>query len=163
MINSQAQALFWTHVQKAAENFARAGQPLASLAVVTKFGDAEVDNFDCPFRLGQQHNIGWLNVAVDDAAIVGIGQASADLAEYWQGLLDSENIFSVKIISRSGPQQKVHSVVGNAILALTHVVNFDYIGMILAWQWPELQFESGAKLFQRSARFLTPLRLVLWP
>jgi hypothetical protein len=75
MIDRQALDLLRRHVVEAADQRAGVGD-----AGVGQLGDAEVENLQAPAAL-LDHQVGRLDVAVDDVEAVGVGQAVAELLE----------------------------------------------------------------------------------
>ena len=113
------------HVEGATERGQRAGER----AVAGQLGDTEVQHLDpdplpCPAR---QEEIGRLDVAVDHARRVGLGQRLTRLQHVRHRLRHRERPPGAELVREIAPFEVLHQHVGLAVRRGAHVEHLDHV------------------------------------
>ena len=105
--------LLRAHVDRGAEELLEAGEEgLLGEFVLGGLGDAEVDHLGHrPVGLEGDHHVGGLEVAVDDAFLVGVVDGGADVLEKGEALLGVEFLLAAEVGDRDTLDQ-FHDEVG---------------------------------------------------
>ena len=113
----RAEELLGRHVLRRAEHDARLRQLVELRLVVLPLGDPEVQDLDDvrPVRALRDEEVGRLEVAVDDAVRVRLGDALADLHRVVDGERDGQRAARLDHLPEVRPLQVVHHHVGHVI------------------------------------------------
>ena len=135
MVDPLATHLLWRHIAGGSEHQsgvcgALLGQRLRSLHIFSfgQLGDAEIENLDVSI-VGHEKVLG-LEIAMDDATLVGSGQAACDLDGVVDGLASGQRPALQSFPQRRALEQLADDVGRSIVLA--DVVHHQDVGMVEA-------------------------------
>ena len=113
-IDGLAHALLGHHVNRRAQHLSSQRQ---LGRIILPAGDTEVDQLDAvhPAVAGLQPDVGRFDVAVDQAMLVGHGQALRNLCGHVQGLAQGQPAVLPQPLGEGHPFQALHGDEGNAV------------------------------------------------
>ncbi|PRQ04694.1 hypothetical protein ENSA5_05430 [Enhygromyxa salina] len=132
LVDLAARGLLGAHVARGAKDHARAGQDLGGAIGVEQLGDAEVDDLGdlAAVEAPRHEHVLGLEIAVDDAAVVGVLEPGQDLVEDLAGRL------GLPRLAEAGAElladEQLHDQVLDARLRGPEVGHADAVGVVEA-------------------------------
>ena len=132
------------HVRRRAEGRVGGGQIVLIFTEVGHLGDAEVENLDQRRSIGAggEEEVGGLEVAVDDAERMRLGQRLARLQDVPHGLRDRQPLASVEHSGQRLPVEVLHDHEGDTLPGAPHVHDPDPVLALDPRRRPRLPQES---------------------
>ncbi len=139
--------LLGTHVGRRAKHHALLSELLFLLGVCAlgASGDAEVEHFGEVFlasALGE-HDVLWLEVAVDHALLVRFLECTADLTHYLHDAVRGEWPLLLNHVTERSPRDELHRDVQRAITGRAKVVHLDGVRVLQLRDCAAFPMETG--------------------
>ncbi len=149
-VELMAGELFRRHVARRTEHGAGAGERVARVAVVAAqdAGDAEVEDADVHAHaaLADQEDVVGLDVTVDDALLVGVGERQQQLAADLQARLERQRAARLQPFAQRLSFQELHDEVRAKRRVEAEIVDGDDVRVLELTGDAGLALETGVEL-----------------